>query len=222
MAIGDYRGVASHNWDVNTLDWIRARQPVLEAGTVNIGSSMVVTGTVTATGPITDSQLRAADIKITLDGESVPVTGTFWPATQPVSGTFWQTTQPVSAASLPLPTGAATEASLGTLNTNTVKVALTPASGSVSGTGNNTLITPASGKKLRIHYLSYNPTLAVEAAFRFGASGTLVLRNSVAAGAVVAKDFGDMRYWESAVDEPLVLNMVVGVSCIWNALYTEV
>jgi hypothetical protein len=29
--------------------------------------------------------------------------------TQPVSGTFWQATQPVSAASLPLPTGAATD-----------------------------------------------------------------------------------------------------------------
>ncbi len=36
--------------------------------------------------------------------------------TQPVSGTFWQATQPVSAASLPLPTGAATEATLSTLN----------------------------------------------------------------------------------------------------------
>lgn len=28
--------------------------------------------------------------------DSVPVTGTFWQATQPVSGTFWQATQPVS------------------------------------------------------------------------------------------------------------------------------
>jgi hypothetical protein len=27
---------------------------------------------------------------------SIPVTGTFWQATQPVSGTFWQATQPVS------------------------------------------------------------------------------------------------------------------------------
>jgi hypothetical protein len=45
------------------------------------------------------------------------VTGTFWQATQPVSGTFWQTTQPVSAASLPLPTGAATETTLAALNT---------------------------------------------------------------------------------------------------------
>lgn len=37
--------------------------------------------------------------------------------TQPVSGTFWQATQPVSAASLPLPSGAATEATLATLLT---------------------------------------------------------------------------------------------------------
>ncbi|MBZ5702109.1 MAG: hypothetical protein LAN84_09700, partial [Acidobacteriia bacterium] len=37
--------------------------------------------------------------------------------TQPVSGTFWQATQPVSAASLPLPAGAATEATLSALNT---------------------------------------------------------------------------------------------------------
>lgn len=37
-------------------------------------------------GGLTDAQLRAADVKITLDGEVVPVTGTFWQATQPVSG----------------------------------------------------------------------------------------------------------------------------------------
>lgn len=35
----------------------------------------------------------------------------------PVSGTFWQATQPVSAASLPLPTGAATETTLSAANT---------------------------------------------------------------------------------------------------------
>lgn len=69
--------------------------------------------------------------------QSQPVTGTFWQATQPisgsisvsnfpsgltdtqlratavpVSGTFWPATQPVSAISLPLPTGAATDASV--------------------------------------------------------------------------------------------------------------
>jgi hypothetical protein len=39
----------------------------------------------------------------------VPIDGS--QVTQPVSGTFFQTTQPVSAASLPLPTGAATDGS---------------------------------------------------------------------------------------------------------------
>lgn len=34
----------------------------------------------------------------------------------PVTGTFWQATQPVSAASLPLPSGASTEATLSALN----------------------------------------------------------------------------------------------------------
>jgi len=37
----------------------------------------------------------------------------------PVSGTFWQATQPVSAVSLPLPTGAATEVTVAGLLTNT-------------------------------------------------------------------------------------------------------
>lgn len=46
---------------------------------------------------LTDAQLRATPV--------------------PVSGTFWQTTQPISAASLPLPSGAATEATLATLLT---------------------------------------------------------------------------------------------------------
>lgn len=38
--------------------------------------------------------------------------------TQPVSGTFYQATQPISAASLPLPTGAATDAKLDTMITS--------------------------------------------------------------------------------------------------------
>lgn len=42
--------------------------------------------------PLTDAQLRATAV--------------------PVSGTFWQATQPISAASLPLPSGAATESTL--------------------------------------------------------------------------------------------------------------
>jgi hypothetical protein len=56
-------------------------------------------------------KVTSNDLIVTLDGESVAVTGTFWQTTQPVSiasmpstpvtGTFWQTTQPVSLASVP-------------------------------------------------------------------------------------------------------------------------
>ena len=80
----------------------------------------------------TDDALVSAAGRLTVDGSGVtqPVSGTFWQATQPVSGTFWQATQPVSAASLPLPSGAATEAkqdtqitSLSSIDTSADKVA---------------------------------------------------------------------------------------------------
>jgi hypothetical protein len=63
---------------------------------------------------------------------SVAVTGTFWQATQPVSGTFFPATQPISAAALPLPAGAATEASTtnGNQKTQVVNGANTLAIGS--------------------------------------------------------------------------------------------
>ena len=61
--------------------------------------------------------IKNSSIEISNDaGNPVPVSGTFWQATQPVSGTFWQATQPVSAVSLPLPTGAATESTLSALS----------------------------------------------------------------------------------------------------------
>jgi hypothetical protein len=51
---------------------------------------LTATDVVTVTG----GAGQTADVKITLDGESVPVTGTFWQATQPVSGTVTATAQP--------------------------------------------------------------------------------------------------------------------------------
>jgi hypothetical protein len=80
----------------------QATQPV--SGTVAVTGTfwqatqpVSIAGTVTVSGPLTDTQLRAS---------AVPVSGTFYQATQPVSiatmpstpvtGTFWQATQPVS------------------------------------------------------------------------------------------------------------------------------
>ena len=67
MAYASYSSIGVLYWDINTLDWIKGTQPLLEAGTVTIPGSVTVTGTVTASGPLTDAQLRASDVKISLD-----------------------------------------------------------------------------------------------------------------------------------------------------------
>lgn len=71
-----------------------ASHAVTNAGTFAVQVTSAPTTAVT--GPLTDTELRATAV--------------------PVSGTFWQATQPVSAASLPLPTGAATETTLAQLD----------------------------------------------------------------------------------------------------------
>lgn len=98
---------------------------------------------------------------------------------------------------------------------------LTPVSGSVNGVGNNLCITPSSGARLRLYYVSYNPSQSVQAGFRFGDAGILWLLNTLTiGGAVVAKDFGT-RYVEGAVDESLYLYLDGAVATIWNAFYRE-
>lgn len=68
-----------------------------------------------------DSGIPAALGQTTMSA-SMPVVIASNQSAVPVSGTFWQTTQPVSAASLPLPTGAATETTLAALNTKVTAV----------------------------------------------------------------------------------------------------
>jgi hypothetical protein len=90
--------------------FFQATQPV------SIASSVAVTG------PLTDGQLRATPVPVS--GTVTANTGLTQPLTDaqlratpvPVSGTFFQATQPVSAASLPLPSGAATETTLSSID----------------------------------------------------------------------------------------------------------
>ncbi|OGO36717.1 MAG: hypothetical protein A2W35_17965 [Chloroflexi bacterium RBG_16_57_11] len=100
--------------------------------------------------------------------------------------------------------------------------ALSIAAGTASSSGNTTLITPASGKSVRVYYASYNNALAVEAGFRFGAAGTIWLKNNLVANSVISKDFGDLRYVQGAVDEVLILNLSLAVSTNWTVFYVEV
>lgn len=98
----------------------------------------------------------SASLAVTLasDQSAIPVTGTFFQATQPVSiagtvavsGTFFQATQPVSAASLPLPTLAATSTKQ---SDGTQKTQVVDGSGNVIG---------ATSNALDINIKSGNPT----------------------------------------------------------------
>lgn len=88
----------------NSLSSIDTKLPSLSAGKIPVETNLT---------PLTNTQLRAS---------AVPVSGTFWQATQPVSLSTlppitgnvsinnYPSTQAVSAISLPLPTGAATSA----------------------------------------------------------------------------------------------------------------
>jgi hypothetical protein len=99
-------------WDVDTLDWV----------------AWTGGGTAQGGGGLTDAELRAADVKVSLDSESVAVTGTFFQATQPVSGPVTDTqlrasAVPVSLASVP------SHAVTGPLTDTQLRAAAVPVSG---------------------------------------------------------------------------------------------
>lgn len=82
---------ATSVWQVHTgasIRSVRARISAYSAGTVTVKGYLGVL----SAGPV--------GYNVNVIG-TVPVSGTFWQATQPVSGTFWQATQPVSIATLP-------------------------------------------------------------------------------------------------------------------------
>lgn len=127
LANEDLAAINAVTTAINSAAFYPATQPV--SGTVTVSGvataanqatanglladiEAAIGGTLNVTGPLTDTQLRAS---------AVPVSGTFWPTTQPVSiastvavsgpltdAQLRASAVPVSAASLPLPTGAAT------------------------------------------------------------------------------------------------------------------
>lgn len=175
--------------------------PVVIVGTSPISGTVTVTqGTGTNLHTVVDSGTITAVTSIT---NPVAVTGTFWQATQPVTGTFYQATQPVSAASLPLPTGAATEATLATLDgkvtaCNTGAVVLTPtttvnhAQVSIPVTAGGTLLiaTNASRKSLLIQNIGSfamfcgNTGLSATTGFQVAAGSSFLDDTAVFTGAV--------------------------------------
>lgn len=131
-AIGDITGVVGQNTMANSLPvTIASNQtgiPVTDnGGSLTVDGSVTVSGTVTAnTGlsqPLTDAQLRASNVGVTVSN---------FPATQPVSGTVsanqsgtWNINN--ISGTVSLPTGAATSANQTTTNNHLAALnSLTP------------------------------------------------------------------------------------------------
>lgn len=173
--------------------------PISGTVTANAG-----TGTLAVSGPLTDTQLRATPVPI-----SGTVTANAGTGTLAVSGTFWQATQPVSAASLPLPSGAATGTAQTTGNTslssidgkvtacNTGAVVLaagsaaigtitdggsakTLKSASFSLTATGTVVAAVPTKRLKVYAVKLVVSAALTVNFRDGASTALEGAQSIA------------------------------------------
>lgn len=134
----------------------------MSAGFATVGYSDPATSTVKsvvvyvdASGNLNESQVGAFLVGTTPTAVSAsnPLPVNFTNTTLPVTGTFWQATQPISAAALPLPTGASTAANQTTGNTSLASIdgkvtacntaAVVVASGSVTANAGTNLNTSA-------------------------------------------------------------------------------
>lgn len=109
-------------WDVNTLKWVAMTQPTVSTDTLTV--TLPGTAATAARQDTGNTSLASIDGKTaTLVSGRVPIDGSG--VTQPVSVSNFPATQAISAASLPLPTSAATEATLAAIKTQTDKLAFT-------------------------------------------------------------------------------------------------
>lgn len=98
-----------------------------------------------------------------------------------------------------------------TPGTDMIGASCTPKTTNVTGSGDATLVTPAAGKKLRVHYLATAliGSTANTVSFKIGASAITYTHRLQAQGAVFAHNLRP-HYWEGAVDEVLKINLSAG------------
>ena len=97
----------------------------------------------------------------------------------------------------------------------------------VSGNGDNTVHTPAAGKKIRLYYASLNAddanSAAVIAILKFGAGGAALYKYSLGAGGIWARNISaGRRHIDGAVDQALILNLSAAQSVHVSIEYEEV
>jgi hypothetical protein len=143
-----YSGILQY---IDTEGSIPVSIDALPAGTNRIGVVTIGGGTVT----IGAGTSQIGSVTASISG-TVPVSGTFWQATQPVSGTFFQATQPVSLASTTV-----TVSSLPALAAGTAQI------GSVTASISNSVVTfyPLQGTTVtNTNFTSTNPSTTLVSA----------------------------------------------------------
>lgn len=93
--------------------------------------------------------------------------------------------------------------------------------------GTTIVHTPAAGKKVRITYYNLNAdagnAAAVTASLRFGVAGADLVKASLVAGAILARNIGaGKRYFEGAINESLIVNLSAAQLVNVNIEYAEI
>lgn len=177
---------------------------------------------VAVTGPLTDAQIRASDVNVSLDGESVAVTGPLTDAQMRAS----DVNVSLDGESVAV-TGPLTNAELRAVAVpaSLPEVTVTTVCGQASDSGNNTIVaSPAEGYRLVIldfviQNASDTPSTGIiRSAER--TNGFRILAQNQGEG--LAKEFGYPNYWKLAANDYLCLNLSAAVA--WNysvRYYTE-
>jgi hypothetical protein len=97
----------------------------------------------------------------------------------------------------------------------------------VSASGDNTIVTPASGKAVRLYYVSLSAHdgngAGVTCILKFGTGGSAKYKVSLTPKAIWARNIGaGRRYLQGAVDAPLVVNLSAAQSIHASIEYEEV
>lgn len=155
--------------------------------------------------------------------ESVPVTGTFWQATQPVSGTFWQATQPVSGtfwqATQPV-SGTLTVTDVSDIKTAVQKIdnqedGVTYAHVQKANVDGDIVAAPGAGFFLRVHHIYTANEGANFTIFEIEDGTTVKWRIPLAAeGGVVAQNL--KRPWDLTENAALHYDHTSGASALIN------
>ena len=93
--------------------------------------------------------------------------------------------------------------------------------GTVSAAGDNTLITPAAGNRLILHYLMYNPETDNTVHWKFGSGGIQQMRCKVPAESVISRAFSEGLELRGGIGVSLILVLGTAGAVNFTVYYTE-